>query len=428
MRNRLSHFGHSETVLDFWRTLAKRTARSCETPFYLFSIEPVRSALAELKLMDSAAPVRHWLSCKTQPVPPLLRWWRRQGMGIEVVSEFELLAARREGFPPERILVNGPAKHHWLPRHALSGLFVNFDSTAEAAGLLGLAKRLKWRVGVRCLTDEECDPESPRYPTQFGLAPNDAVQLLKKLKRSRLRLETIHTHLRTNVPSADVYERALKQLAGICRAAAFEPKYVDVGGGLPPPYTLSRDGCRFDSRFSLTRFGEVLGRMKRQFPNLHEFWLENGRFISARSGALVVKILDVKERRGLRQLICDGGRTMNALVSNWESHRIIPLVDRRGQARLTTVCGPTCMAFDQLARCPLPVNLRAGDHLLWLDAGAYHLPWETRFSHGLTNVIWHDGAGLELIRKRESFESWWGQWRASTLPRKRGADRTAQTD
>jgi diaminopimelate decarboxylase len=140
----------------------------------------------------------------------------------------EFLAARREGFPPDRILVNGPAKHHWLSCHPARGLFVNFDSATEAAALLPLAKKLGWRVGVRCLTDEEYDPEDPRFPTQFGLAPVEAVALLRKLRRSGVRLETIHLHLRTNVPSADVYERALDQLAEICRTAHFQPKHVDM--------------------------------------------------------------------------------------------------------------------------------------------------------------------------------------------------------
>ena len=73
----------------------------------------------------------------------------------------------------------------------------------------------------------------------------------------------------------------------------------------------------------------MLRRSAKQFPGLQSIWLENGRFISAGSGILVVKILDAKERRGLRQLICDGGRTMNALTSLWEQHALLPLAAPR---------------------------------------------------------------------------------------------------
>jgi diaminopimelate decarboxylase len=164
-------------------------------------------------------------------------------------------------------------------------------------------------------------------------------------------------------------------------------------------------------KFELRAMAAVLARARRWFPGLEEFWLENGRWLSARAGVLVVRVLDAKERRGLRHLICDGGRTLHALVASWEQHDLFSLPARRGAAVLTAVTGPTCMAFDQLARRRLPRSLRPGDHLVWLDAGAYHLPWETRFSHGLAAVAWHDGRRVRIVREREPFENWWGQWR-----------------
>ena len=60
-------------------------------------------------------PVRHWLSVKTQPVKPLMIAWHREfGLGAEVISLFELLAAREVGFSVDSILLNGMAKHAWL--------------------------------------------------------------------------------------------------------------------------------------------------------------------------------------------------------------------------------------------------------------------------------------------------------------------------
>lgn len=36
--------------------------------------------------------------------------------------------------------------------------------------------------------------------------------------------------------------------------------------------------------------------------------------------------------------------------------------------------------------------------------GAYHLLWETRFSHGLAGVLWHEGEGLVEVRAKEVWE------------------------
>ena len=392
----------------FWRTLVQRCLSRQPTPFYLFSLTPIETALRELKGHFQTLPIRHWLSFKTQPLRALIQWWQRQGLGIEVVSEFELRAAQAEGFPSERILVNGPAKHHWLPRHAGRGLRVNFDSLAEARSLKSLARKLDWSVGVRFQTAEEFDPESPQFPTQFGMTAREAVRALKELQHDRLRLETVHFHLRTNVASPAIYERALHEVAQICRTARFAPCYLDCGGGFPPPSVFTRQGRAVDARFDLDRMARVYQRALKMFPEARELWLENGRWLSARSGVLVVKILDRKDRPRMRSLICDGGRTQHALVSNWETHTLLTLPERRGPTCLTAVHGPTCMAFDQLARLQLPASLRPDDHLIWLNAGAYHLPWETRFSHGLAAVLWHDGRTITLARPPESFASWWG--------------------
>ena len=406
--------------------MGEALSRAAPTPFYIFSALPIAERITELDhalagagfkpaagKRPSAIVCRHWLSCKTQPVAPLLRWWREQGRPIEVVSEFELCAALAEGFAPQDILVNGPAKHTWLARSGapfLSELAVNFDSAAELAALLPLAKKLNWRCGVRLNTAEEFDPENPPFPTQFGFTPDEAVVALRKLLRAKARVETVSFHLRTNVSSAQIYQRAMAEAAEVCRAAKFSPRFLDLGGGLPVRHVLTRGGKVFDGEFGLRPFAAMLRQSAKQFPLLSEIWLENGRFVSAGSGVLVVSILDVKERRGLRQLICDGGRTLNALTSLWEHHRILALPERAGAAALTVVNGPTCMAFDQLARIPLPRSLRAGDRLVWLEAGAYHIPWETRFSHGHAAVWWHDEGGLRLVRERQSFENYWGQW------------------
>src|ERR1039457_266594 len=143
-------FGHSPETVQFWKRLVREALLlSTPTPFYVFSSAPIAEKISELDAAlanagfkseisnrKSQIGLRHWLSCKTQPVAPLLRWWREQGRGIEVVSEFELRAALAEGFAPENILVNGPAKHYWLPQFNLRELSVNLDSRAELDELL----------------------------------------------------------------------------------------------------------------------------------------------------------------------------------------------------------------------------------------------------------------------------------------------------
>ncbi|HAM73087.1 MAG TPA: hypothetical protein DCM86_15730 [Verrucomicrobiales bacterium] len=395
----------------FWRRLAAPLLRRGGTPFYLFSSAPVEEALAELEGTFSGLPVTHWLSVKTQPLPPLIRWWSSLGRPVEVVSELELQAALACGVPPESILVNGPAKHHWLPAHPLPGLRVNFDSPAEARLLAPQARRCGWLCGVRVATPSEFDPESPAIPTQFGLSGEELGAVIRTLRRAGIRPRTLHFHLRTQIPAVAVYQRAVAEALAMARASGLSPEVLDIGGGFPAPRVRrSGDPTPVDAGFSRAGMRRLLQETLRAHPGLREIWLENGRWISARSGVLVLRILDAKQRRGMRHLICDGGRTLHAMVSTWEDHDLEPLPTRSGRRVATTVTGPTCMAFDKLARRPLPSTLQPGDALLWMDAGAYHLPWETRFSHGLAAVHWHDGRKVHQVRSAETFQSWWHQW------------------
>lgn len=394
-----SAFGHPPETIRFWSAGVRAALKAgAQTPFYLFSPQPVAAALQRLEAESFGRPAVHWLSTKTQPLPELLRWWRTQGRPAEVVSEAELKLAKAAGFDVETLLVNGPAKHRWLARHSEPGLRVNFDSAREIRELLPLARRDRWRVGLRLCTSEEFDPETPAFPTQFGFTPDEAKSAVRTLRRAGLAVETLHFHLRTNVAAPDCYARALDDVATFAAEAEVTPKHLDIGGGLPPAHVLSRAGKRLDAGISVRSLALVVRQALKRLPSVEQVWLENGRFVSAGSGVLAVQVLDVKERRGLRQLICDGGRTLNALVSVWEQHELRPLRETAGPETLTAVHGPTCMAFDQLARKPLPRGIRPGDVLVWFDAGAYHLPWETRFSHGLAEIWWQDGARPRCVR------------------------------
>jgi diaminopimelate decarboxylase len=289
-------------------------------------------------------------------------------------------------------------------------LTVHFDSLDEVRELAKVARRLEWHTGIRLHVADEFDPDEPRFGGQFGLSADEARVALDILRAEGVAAESVQFHLRSNVEDVECYRRALSETARICQQLGLEPKYVDCGGGLPIHYP--EPGGRAQDREFVSAYMRILGDSLALYPALKEFWLENGRFITSRAGVLVVTVIDIKVRPDCRYLICDGGRTNHALASDWETHRILTIPQRAGRSCLTTVCGPNCMAYDRLTRTELPEDIEIGDRLVWTDAGAYHLPWESRFSHGLANVVWYEEEhGSRLARPAEEFEQWWGVWR-----------------
>ncbi len=113
-----------------WVPLVNRATKKFKTPFFLFSYAPIIKQLDSIT-QECGSSAFNWLSLKTLPLRNLLRWWLSTDLGVEVVSEFELRAALKEGFPPERIMVNGVAKHSWSKSCWAAGLRVNFDSILE---------------------------------------------------------------------------------------------------------------------------------------------------------------------------------------------------------------------------------------------------------------------------------------------------------
>jgi diaminopimelate decarboxylase len=333
-------------------------------------------------------PVRPWWSCKTLLLDPALEWWKNHGQGVEVVSELELERALDAGFSVDAILINGPAKHTWLPRQAMSGLRVNFDSLREIQRLAPVARRRHWRVGIRINTAGEVNAELPGVRSQFGLLPEELPAASRVVARNGLVVEVAHFHLRTNVPRVALYREAIREVMGSLRANGWAPGVLDTGGGFPVARVRDRRGRAPDAAFSLEEMRGTVQDTLREYPHLREIWMENGRWLSAPGAVLAIRVLDVKEGRGARTLICDGGRTLHALVATWERHSLLPLKPRRGPAVPTVVYGPTCMAFDNLGCHALPRGIREGDVLLWFDAGAYQLSWATRFSHGPAAVVW----------------------------------------
>lgn len=389
-----------------WIPIIHRACKRFKTPFYIFSHAPIRTKLEFLE-KEFGPHVTNWLSLKTLTLPCLLRWWLKLGLGVEVVSEYELLAALEVGYPTNRILVNGVAKHAWGKRCWRKGLRVNFDSIKEIESLSLIAKSGDWQVGIRFHPTIQKDPENREFSDQFGIPSKHFKYACDLLKKEQFALNTIHIHLRSNIPNLRYHESALEELRRVLDQTKFELKYLDLGGGLPATGVEQFDP-NWRSSFSVVHLGKLIQTYKENFPAIKEFMLENGRYVLSNCGVLVFSVTDIKETDGSKILICDGGRVNHALPSDWEKHEVGILPNRSGEPILTSICGPTCMAFDCISRENLPNDIQEGDKVIWFDAGAYHLSWENRFSQPLARVLWHD-AQDDIIetRRTETFHEWW---------------------
>jgi diaminopimelate decarboxylase len=168
-----------------------------------------------------------------------------------------------------------------------------------------------------------------------------------------------------------------------------------IRGGLPAFDTLDVGGG-----FAVQPLGEAAPRPERfarELPALIDaipadrrptrFAVEPGRFLVARAGWLVGRVLHVRERGG-RQVVLDTGMTELIRPALYGGvHPIVALtslgaavsfaagapgaaVDGPAEVSVATVHGPICESTDELGEHPLP-PLRRGDLVAIRDAGAY---------------------------------------------------------
>ncbi len=365
-------------------------------------------------------------SYKTNPLPAAIDVLHRAGATAEVISEFELWLALRLGMPGDRIIFNGPAKTRdaleLALRHAVK--LINIDNMVELQLLDDLAARAKRRqpVGVRIVT-------SVGWSGQFGMSIHDgtALHAFRKLKESRF-LEPcgLHVHLGNGLRDTAIYVRAAREALAFMRALhgelGIDIAHLDLGGGFGVPTVRPFD--RFDYR-CLANGLSVMPPQPGEAPSiddyareisdaikagvassrLPELILEPGRALSSSAQLLLLGVIARKHENSEDEtIILDGGKNI-AMPPGWEYHEAF-LTTAPGQRPLRrySFYGPLCHTGDMLFRQrPFP-ELRVGDVIAIMDAGAYFIPNQMNFSNPRPAVAMIADGQVSLIRERESFE------------------------
>jgi diaminopimelate decarboxylase len=365
-------------------------------------------------------------SYKTNPLPVVLQALHDCGTYAEVISAFELWLAERLGLPGERIIVNGPGKDARLIGDAvrIGAKVINMDGPGEIDLIAAAAERQRRRqaVGVRVVT-------SVGWSSQFGLsiAEGAAMEAFKSaLKNPALLPTALHLHLGTGIKSVALYLRAVEELlafaAQLRRELGIAIRLLDLGGGFGVPTVRAKDdwdrrmiAAGYPPREAIPSdcpapqaYAEGISHLlNRHFPrpdDRPEVVFEPGRAITSSAQTLLLRVLAVKLRHGVRQIILDGGKNVS-MPLEWETHKIFAGNRMsRPHSTPTDLFGPLCHPGDVVARHLLLPELQVGDLIAIMDAGAYFIPNQMNFSNPRPAVVAIDEGVVRLSRTREGFE------------------------
>jgi diaminopimelate decarboxylase len=387
----------------------EEAARLFGTPLYLYSRGTVETAYRSYATAFARVPHRIHYAVKANPSRGLLGVLRELGAGVDVVSGFELLAARRAGYGPRDVVFAGVGKSEAEIALGLEHDILHFNAESEeeivrigeAAARRGTLARVSLRV------NPDIDPRSHPYistglrENKFGVDLAQAPEILERARgRSGVRIVGLQCHIGsqiTDVRPMGAAARALAELSRRLLDSGFGLESLDLGGGLGVAY----DGEPVPGPEALA--AEALPALE-GLPLL--LLLEPGRSLVAGAGVLLTRVLYVKENRGKRFVIVDAG--MNDLLrpALYAAHHRIEPVTGGERARVRAdVVGPVCETGDFLARDRELAEVRAGELLAVRDAGAYAFAMSSNYNlrPRAAEALMEEGRP-RLLRRRETFE------------------------
>lgn len=386
-------------------------ARQFGTPLYVYSADQI---LERLRMFQEALAGRDHLVCyavKANSALAILKLLADRGAGFDIVSGGELervIAAAPEAV--DRVVFSGVGKSEAEIDPALQAgiLEFNVESEAELDLLAARARKLKRKTRFALRVNPDVFAETHPYIStglrehKFGIDIARAAAIYKSVKGNRwLEPHGVSVHIGSQIRSADPFGAALERLSKLVRQLrreGIELKSVDAGGGLGIDY----HGGKFDPAAHVRAYAAAVSAALEGFEG--RLLLEPGRFLVAQAGALVARVLNVKQNGRKTFVITDAA--MNDLIrpALYQAyHEIVPVKPRAGRAKAVDVVGPVCETGDFFARDRKLAPVEPGDLVALLDAGAYGMAQSSNYNtRPRAAEILVESGKARLIRRRET--------------------------
>ncbi|MCF6326236.1 MAG: diaminopimelate decarboxylase [Devosiaceae bacterium] len=407
------HFIYKSGTLHAEDVSVPELAKQYGTPFYCYSAATFKRHISVMQKAFSGMDTLIAYAMKANPNQAILTLLANEGAGADVVSLGELERAIAAGIPPEKIVFSGVAKtREEMARGLKLGIkCFNIESEPELFVLNDVAKSLDAIAPVSVRINPNVDAKTHakistgKAEDKFGISYELAGQIYDKIaSSSNLKAIGIDMHIGSQITDLEPFDNAFSLMADLVnslRASGHAITHVDVGGGLGIPYHKDNSPPPDPLAYAAVVKEKVA-------PLDCELILEPGRMIAGNAGILVTKIEYVKTGSQKSFYIVDAG--MNDLLrpTLYEAHHeIVPVVQpqKSHKSIKVDVVGPVCESGDYLGKDRELAELRSGDLLAIMSAGAYGATMSSSYnSRPLITEILVDGDRSHAIRPRQTIK------------------------
>jgi diaminopimelate decarboxylase len=340
-----------------------------------------------------------------------LRLLAELGAGADIVSAGELHRALLAGIPAERIVFSGVGKTPVEMAAALrAGIYAfNVESEGELRQLAELAATMRLRAPIALRVNPDIESPTPHEytrtggrATKFGILYEQALPLYRlAASLPGCHVRGIDVHIGSQIIDVEPYRLSLArvlELVATLRAEGIALEFVDLGGGF---------GISYDEAAGPDADAFAAPLVPALADGGLRLVLEPGRFIVGPAGALLTRVLYIKEMGGKTFVITDAG--MNDLLrpshySSFHPLAAAQLYADREPVRVDVV-GPICESGDFLALDRLLPRPQQGELLAIGAAGAYGFSMASTYNaRPRPAEVLVNGESHRLVRPRETID------------------------
>ena len=387
------------------------------TPLFVYCEHTLRERAAAYVAGIDSYPfsARLVYACKANATVGVLRVILAQGLGADVASAGELVAALRAGADPAAIVVHGNNKSDDDLAAAIgagAGLVV-IDHMGEAAQIERIAAEAGrvQRVLVRVTPGIEAETHhkiaTGHHGSKFGLAPADALDALDAANgMAHLHPAGLHVHLGSQIHDTGTYTDAVDWLVSFIEDNGLgELGTLDLGGG----FAIAHRDEEIELPVEEGVEQVVLHLAERLIAHglpMPELILEPGRSIAGPSGVTLYTVGAIKQvGDGTVFAAVDGGMSDNPRPALYGARYEAIVCDRADAPpqRSYDIAGKHCETGDVLIEDAYLPELRPGDVLAVPATGAYNASMASNYNQlpRPAAVLVEDGSAT-LIQRRET--------------------------
>lgn len=347
-----------------------QVSKKYKTPFLIVNPRIIEENYKRIK--ESFRNIEIYYAMKANPNIRILKLLKDIGCGFEIASTKELDSLLKIKAPSSLIISANPVKAvefiEFASQNKIS-VFV-FDSKEEVDKLAQFAPNSN--VCAR-LSISNIGSDWP-LSGKFGLSFNKIIPLLKYAQRKKLVPYGLTFHVGSQCRNKLNWINALKkssQLFKLAKRKGLTLKLLSLGGGLPIKHLKEVP--------TVEEIGQDINKIiKKLFPEGIRVTIEPGRALVGNAAILVGSVIGMAERKKEKWLYLDIGvfqglmETVGGIIYKVQT-------ERDGKLGRYMLAGPTCDSFDKMFSCYLPKNLKIGERIYMINAGAYTTAYASDF-------------------------------------------------